>query len=166
MISKRNIKRLFGFSSTALSSPRHHYCVSVQSEHRQQRRKGGGQRNGKKTNPHSAHYLLHIPAQGCCRDALPANAAGSEVAYGHPIPPKVQVQVQDYWEVKSHLPKEEMLVWKEWNCLVQQLFAKKICSAHTEVAAAEVVFENAGGKQSGRFSNKTLPRVVFIAVLF
>lgn len=83
------------------------------------------------------------------------------MAYGHPIPPAVQVQVQDYWEVKRHLPKEEMLVWKEWNCLVQQLFAKRICSAHTAVAAAEVVFENAGGKQSGRFSNKTLPRVVF-----
>ena len=77
----------------------------------------------------------------------------------------MQVQVQDYREVKRQLPKQEMPIWKEWNCLVQQLFAKRIYGAHTKVAAAVVVFENADGKQSGIFSNKTLPRGVFIAVL-
>jgi len=48
---------------------------------------------------------------------------------------------------------------------VQQVFAKRICSAHAKVAAAVAVFENADGKQSGLFSGKTLPRGVFIAVL-
>lgn len=128
MIYKRTIKRLFGFSSAALSSAWHHYCVSVQSEQRQQRRRGGGQRNGKK----QPSFSTLLVAQGCCRRAPPAKATGSRVAYGHHIPHDVQVQVQDYWEVKRHLPKQEMFVWKEWNCLGQQLFAKRICSTHTK----------------------------------
>lgn len=164
MISERNIKGLFGFSSTALSSPRCHYGVSVQSEQRQQRRKGGGQRNGEKTTPIQQVTCCTSLHRDAAEDAPLAKAAGSEVAYGHHVPPDMEVQVQDCWEVKRHLPKQEMLVWKQWNCLVQQLFAKRIYSAHTKVAAAVVVFENADGKQSGLFS-KTLPRGVFIAVL-
>lgn len=48
---------------------------------------------------------------------------------------------------------------------MQQLFAERIASALTKVAAAAVMFESADGKQRGLFSNKILPRGVFIALL-